>query len=426
MGINGTSTLALNADGQIVAAATPPAGVTSNFNNPDWTGDNVVKANIVALSTSAIFLGLRLYTRVYLVRQPGLDDVFVLLAWLFSLALGITTCIEATRYGLGSHIWDVKLSLYSPHFLKLDIVSQIFYFLANMFIKCSILYFLLRASARLSGPIRWYLWSLLTFSVLYNIACIFKIIFSCNPVPALWDVTLMAGAHCVNPHQTFVAVACINVVTDILVLISPLLLFIGIEMPVRQKIAVIGLLTIGGLACVFSIIRLVTIARHDHLGDNTRSLVATVCWSILEVGSGCVCACAACLKPFFRHHFKWFPSTSSSKMAPSSYVLGSLSTQNCETLRLRPDDGPNGVNTSTVTTNKHNFQRPKPARIYPRHLLPQGAPTDSSQEDLIVPAEARRERIVVTVTSDFGVVEDRVASPVAPAVEDTKGRKRWW
>lgn len=74
MSINGTSTLALNADGQIVAAATPPAGVTSNFNNPDWTGDNVVKANIVALSTSAIFLGLRLYTRVYLVRQPGLDD----------------------------------------------------------------------------------------------------------------------------------------------------------------------------------------------------------------------------------------------------------------------------------------------------------------------------------------------------------------
>jgi hypothetical protein len=73
MGINGVPAPAPNDDGRVAAAA-PPAGVQSDFDSPDWTGGNVVKANIVALTASAIFLGLRLYTRVCLVRQPGWDD----------------------------------------------------------------------------------------------------------------------------------------------------------------------------------------------------------------------------------------------------------------------------------------------------------------------------------------------------------------
>jgi len=54
----------------------------------------------------------------------------------------------------------------------------------------------------------------------------------------------MAEAHCADQHSIYTAVAGINVATDILVLVSPLLLFIGVKLPARQKIAVIGILTV--------------------------------------------------------------------------------------------------------------------------------------------------------------------------------------
>jgi len=73
MGINRASGPAPDDNGRVAAAA-PPAGVQSDFDSPDWTGGNIVEVNIVALTASAIFLGLRLYTRTCLVRQPGWDD----------------------------------------------------------------------------------------------------------------------------------------------------------------------------------------------------------------------------------------------------------------------------------------------------------------------------------------------------------------
>jgi hypothetical protein len=52
-------------------------------------------------STQAIVMPFRIYSRMFLVRKMGLDDTFMILAWLFMMTYTIMTGI-AVKLGLGS------------------------------------------------------------------------------------------------------------------------------------------------------------------------------------------------------------------------------------------------------------------------------------------------------------------------------------
>jgi hypothetical protein len=71
-------------DAGLAAASVPPGFPPTNFINPDTIGPRLIKVNIAAAVLTSVYLGLRLYTRICLVRQPGLDDGM----WAFQ-ALGI-------------------------------------------------------------------------------------------------------------------------------------------------------------------------------------------------------------------------------------------------------------------------------------------------------------------------------------------------
>ncbi|KAA8914248.1 hypothetical protein FN846DRAFT_902160 [Sphaerosporella brunnea] len=407
MSVNGTS----------ISAGIPPPGISSNFTNPDSIGYKLLCCNITAIIGTTVFLGLRLYTRLCIVRQPGLDDLFIVLAWLFCLAMGSVSSVEVTHYGLGRHVWDVELALYSPYFLKLDALSSMFYFLSNMFIKCAVIYLFIRLSKAHARYVQWYLCSLMGFSIFYNIYAILRLIFLCKPVAALWDIKLMADATCANRPQIYIIISCVNVATDVLVVLAPLGLFGTMNLPFRQKVAMLGLLMIGGVACIFGIIRMANLFKGLPNGDDTRGLVQIICWSIAEIGFGCICACAACLKPFFLRYSTWLTTTpthtkcvdtrsrnrkhgqvaaaAASASSPGSYILGSLTTQHREqSLKLRPQDGPNGVNTSAVTSGS--------ARKYQRNKAPNDSSHNGSQGDLVVDPDPR----CIMVSNDFEVVEE--------------------
>lgn len=51
-----------------------------NYVNPETKGPDLLVANCVMFSVASVVVGLRIYTRVFVSRCFGADDVFVLLA----------------------------------------------------------------------------------------------------------------------------------------------------------------------------------------------------------------------------------------------------------------------------------------------------------------------------------------------------------
>jgi hypothetical protein len=79
MSFNGNSVLEVRSlfkqpDAGLAAASVPPGFPPSNFINPDSIGQRLINCNIVSAVVTSIFLALRLYTRIRIVRQPGWDD----------------------------------------------------------------------------------------------------------------------------------------------------------------------------------------------------------------------------------------------------------------------------------------------------------------------------------------------------------------
>lgn len=58
----------------IIAVEPPPPGQVANFVNPYSDGYKIIVVNVVMLLFSSIVTGMRLFTRVYIVKGMGLDD----------------------------------------------------------------------------------------------------------------------------------------------------------------------------------------------------------------------------------------------------------------------------------------------------------------------------------------------------------------
>jgi hypothetical protein len=55
--------------------------LSPNYENPETRGNALTILNSVFLSFAAIFIGLRLYTRMFVRKWFGWDDVFIVLGF---------------------------------------------------------------------------------------------------------------------------------------------------------------------------------------------------------------------------------------------------------------------------------------------------------------------------------------------------------
>lgn len=64
----------------LVPAMPPPPNVVSNFDNPDSLAPEGIAIISIFLALMTLFVGMRLYTRIWIVKNTGLDDWSILLA----------------------------------------------------------------------------------------------------------------------------------------------------------------------------------------------------------------------------------------------------------------------------------------------------------------------------------------------------------
>jgi hypothetical protein len=108
-----------------------------------------------------------------------------------AMIVSLLICITAialyqalVHLGMGRHLWDVPVAMFSPHFLKLYLIASVFYSSSMLSIKIAIMLLYRRLFPIQNFMWRW--WAVFLFAVGYSVAGILTEIFDCTPVYFQW------------------------------------------------------------------------------------------------------------------------------------------------------------------------------------------------------------------------------------------------
>lgn len=104
---------------------------------------------------------------------------------------------------------------------------------------------LLRLGGHRAGP-RWTIHIFNTINLLLTIAIILVVIFQSIPVQASWAADVKATNQ-IDFGAFAVWTGAITLVGDIIVLVIPLWLFVGLQMRLMTKLGLIGVFSLGGM-----------------------------------------------------------------------------------------------------------------------------------------------------------------------------------
>jgi hypothetical protein len=159
------------------------------------------------------------------------------LSW---VVLGLTVAMVMT--GFGSYAWVNPLDLHATT-AKLFLSWNVLYVVLIHVTKASILTQYLRIfPTRTMRRLTWLLFAALVPSVLWGV---FASIFFCNPVRKVWRP--MVPGKCISTRTYWVSVSAVNIVLDFAVLALPIPVISRLKLPMRQKIALVGVFLLGFL-----------------------------------------------------------------------------------------------------------------------------------------------------------------------------------
>ncbi|KAL6407647.1 hypothetical protein AUP68_08668 [Ilyonectria robusta] len=208
-----------------------------------------------------IFVVLRIFTRVWLVRSVGADDGFIVISTFGTLGFLIAV-MEQVRYGLGEAP-DPKLL--SP-FIQATVASVISYTVCHLAVKLSISIQCLRIFA--TPAARRLFIGLIIFLSIYGTLCLVLTIITCWPVAKYWDDSI--PGKCLDNRAMRYAFAGINIVNDIVLLVAPMPFLKGLQIARRVKFVLMGVFAAGGVACIIAIIRLYSLWAYSSVPVSER------------------------------------------------------------------------------------------------------------------------------------------------------------
>ncbi|KAJ9238533.1 hypothetical protein DTO027B5_1033 [Paecilomyces variotii] len=298
-----------------MASSDAPPGVDLN-EDIRWTILGPV-ITLVILATAAV--ALRVASRKVSNLQLQWDDYLIMGALVFAYgtcALTIVGCYE----GIGKHIWSPKVNLTAV--LQCLWAYEFLYDTIIPFIKLSIILFYRRVFdvPRFQRVLNW----LAVLVMGWWLAILLVVIFQCMPYSYFWlqytDPT--AKGKCINTTQFYIGNAAASVVTDFLILFCPIPMVWGLQMPVAQKISVLGIFALGGFVCVAGTVRLYALTLINKSSDLTWSLNQTFIWTSVEPCIGIVSACLPTLLPLIRRCFPRFFGRSNHQDSKPTYEAG--------------------------------------------------------------------------------------------------------
>lgn len=209
--------------------------------------------------------------------------------------------------------------------------------------------------------------------------------FGCFPTYKNWQVTPMAPWKCSFRPQNFIAVATLNITTDVALLAVPVPLLWKLNMPLKKKIVIGGILCTGVLVIVAAIIRVVLSLDAVPSPANING------WGVRETFIAIIAINIPAFKPVFSRNFWALGKYDSSKGSKAAHTVDGATrprTANA-TMRTWNDDieagreitaGRKGAGSGSVTPDEYEM---KPGQILKTAVTVQTTTRDGDEENLI-------------------------------------------
>ncbi|OTB06089.1 hypothetical protein M426DRAFT_21209 [Hypoxylon sp. CI-4A] len=266
---------------------------TPNYTRGESRSGDLIAIVVCMTVLSTVVVAARIWSRVEIQgSRLGPDDWTIMVAWVFSLAF-TGDVIGQTNYGLGKHLLDLPATTNFSVSQELFYFGEMIYYVAVSLTKVSILFLYLRLIPQKPYPIICYV--LMAFVGLTGLSCVLANIFQCNPIHKAWDTTI--DGTCFDQVALFLANAGLNIAQDFIIYILPIKRFWTIQLPKKQRIALVLVFGVGAFVCVTGILRLNSLTVASVSEDVTWDNYGAAIWSSIETNTGIVCACLVHLKP---------------------------------------------------------------------------------------------------------------------------------
>ncbi|KAF1849755.1 uncharacterized protein K460DRAFT_390421 [Cucurbitaria berberidis CBS 394.84] len=269
----------------------------------------ILGTTITFLIASWIAVLFRLWVRFRIVREPGLDDAFILLAAMTNTVASTCVCLSV-YHGLGQHMLYLGIPKMEG-FLVLFYIEHNVYITETALIKVSLLLQYFRIFK--AGIMRKICIGLLVLVSLWGLG--FSIVgwFPCFPVRGFWQRTI--GAKCYGfgfgNVQSFIAMfkahSASNMVLDFIIFLTPLVLFRTPHLRVKNVLAMTGVFAFGAIVVSTSVWRLYSIVAHRAATypylDITWFSPTMVILTCIEINLALICASMPIFWPVIEKSF---------------------------------------------------------------------------------------------------------------------------
>ncbi|PLB48804.1 hypothetical protein P170DRAFT_336703, partial [Aspergillus steynii IBT 23096] len=250
-----------------------------------------------ALSTTAVIL--RFVSRRLVRIKWHRDDTLMLLSWISFIAYACTTIADVRFGGVGLH--QARIVQNEPGMLqfwaKYLLALVYLYLICVVLPKLAILsmYLSIFGACRVFQIICYVTGAMVIANFLAAAGAGFAI---CTPLNYLWDKTI--DGHFIDINAWFRWARLVNVLSDGVLLILPILYIVRLQMEVRVKLGLLVTFFIGGLGLLATILTITAISNTDAINDNTWTGAEIMFWSVVETGTYVVAPCLVCYKPLVK------------------------------------------------------------------------------------------------------------------------------
>jgi hypothetical protein len=257
-----------------------PLSVYREWPNPDYEdpptrGNALLIVNIIFLTLVTLSIAIRLWSRFKVKYQSGVDDVMIILAYVFTIGMTAVVLLANRNYGWNRHLWDVPVHMIEEA-NRIAFVAKIMFTFASSFTRLSLIFLYYRLIR--DTNLRWYSWALhcsLAFNIMIIISFVLLVVFSCmyvsalsrslsreistdsthRPVQAYWQFPNVIDGQCMDEGLVTITCGIVNCVADLQCTLLPIPAIMRLSMPLRQRIGVCVLLSAGIIVTIAGVIR---------------------------------------------------------------------------------------------------------------------------------------------------------------------------
>ncbi|KAL8800035.1 MAG: hypothetical protein Q9200_007372 [Gallowayella weberi] len=290
--------MATKNDPKSTPAVVAPPGLKSNLVNPPSKDGVFIICCVLAIVLSTPWVLVRIYTRRRVSAKLWWDDLTCVLGWAFMVAHS-ALLINVLQWGGGSDLWNVSKAdwkLFKTHFHDTQIIARV----GMCCTKVSFLLFyqrLLIPVGTRCTPIWWAIWLCFWYNVLYAVALVITVSTECIGKEAI----VAAGGQCVNEYAVLICASVINVSSDIMILVIPIVGIWGLHMPAAKKRRLSAVFVIGGLAVLSSVARLGYQISESSNPNQSLAIMVVSLLNLAEQFIGVIVSCMPILPAFYRH-----------------------------------------------------------------------------------------------------------------------------